>query len=336
MPTDPNQLKLAKELSRKEILLCIARVPNSNRVFVGCSDGKIFDVDVLAEKPEFQELAGHTSYVTGLALAGKTLVSGSYDGHLIWWDSETRQQIRNVEAHAKWIRRVTATVDGRLVASIADDMVCRVWDAESGQIRFELRGHDVKTPHHFPSMLYACAFSADGTRLATGDKVGRVVVWDTSSGQQVATLAVPEMYTWDPKQRIHSIGGLRSLAFSPDGKLLAAGGMGQVGNIDHLEGKSRVEIFDWQKGERTHEIPGDQFKGLVERLTFHTDGSWLLAAGGDNGGFLQFIDPATGKFIKQEKAPSHIHDFVLNETCDAIYAAAHGRVLMWTMTAATS
>ena len=64
MPTDPNQLKLAKELSRKEILLCIARVPNSNRVFVGTSDGKILDVDVLAEKPEFQELAGHMDLAT--------------------------------------------------------------------------------------------------------------------------------------------------------------------------------------------------------------------------------------------------------------------------------
>ena len=38
--------------------------------------------------------------------------------------------------------------------------------------------------------------------------------------------------------------------------MLAVGGIGKIGNIDHLEGKARVEVFDWQKGERTHEFPG--------------------------------------------------------------------------------
>src|SRR5438552_257273 len=86
------------------------------------------------------------------------------------------------------------------------------------------------------SKVYAVAFSADGYRLATGDKVGHVVVWDVESGKQLTTCEAPGMYTWDPVQRLHSIGGIRSLAFSPDGTRLAVGGMGKVGNIDHLEG----------------------------------------------------------------------------------------------------
>src|SRR5262249_52413344 len=159
-------------------------------------------------------------------------------------------QVRAVEAHQKWIRRVASTRDGKLLASVADDMRCRLWDAADGKMLHELRGHEEMTPHHYPSMLYASAFSADGKYLATGDKVGHVVVWETATAKQVATLETPVMYTWDPTQRRHSIGGIRSLAFSPDGKLLAVGGMGKVGNIDHLEGKARVEVFDWAKGER--------------------------------------------------------------------------------------
>src|SRR5205807_2042333 len=104
-------------------------------------------------------LASHASYVTTVALAGKLLVSGGYDGHLIWWDIDGPGEVRNVEAHAKWIRRVAVSPDGSQVASVADDMVCRLWDPATGKLIRELRGHDEKTPHHFPSMLYACTFS---------------------------------------------------------------------------------------------------------------------------------------------------------------------------------
>ena len=256
--------KLVKEISRKEIVLALAHVPGGRKVVFGGSDFAIYIVDLGAEKPEPLRLGGHDSYVTGLALAKNAVISGSYDGKLAWWDHESGKQIRVVDAHARWIRGVATSAEGSLVASVADDMICRVWDAETGEKRHELQGHRPMTPTHFPSMLYACAFSPDGKFLATGDKVGHVVVWDVASGRTVATLEVPTMYTWDPSARRHSIGGIRSLAFSPDGTLLAVGGMGQVGNIDGLEGLARVEVFGWQTGERTHEFPGETFKGLVE------------------------------------------------------------------------
>ena len=59
-----------------------------------------------------------------------------------------------------------------------------------------------------------------------------------------ATVEAPTMYTWDPTARIHSTGGVRSLAFSPDGSMLVVGGTGKVGNIDHLDAKARIEVFD--------------------------------------------------------------------------------------------
>ena len=146
------------------------------------------------------------------------------------------------------------------------------------------------------------------------DKVGHIVVWDVESGSSLATLEAPELYTWDPVQRRHSIGGIRSLAFSADGKFLAAGGSGRISNIDHLDGKARVEVFDWQKGERVHTFASDKFKGLVENLTFQPQGDWLLAAGGgDRDGFLMFFDVAAKKTLAQEKTPMYVHDLALNE-----------------------
>ncbi len=332
MPSlDPTQLKLVKELSRKDIPLCVARWPNSSRLFVGGSDFKVWEIDPLSEKPEPREFGEHESYVTGLALTGGRLISGGYDGRLMWWDAENCEHLRTVEAHTRWIRHVAASPEGNRVASVADDMVCRLWDADTGEGLHELRGHAELTPHHYPSMLYACAFSPDGKQLATADRVGHVVVWDVDSGKELATVEATEMYTWDPRQRRHSIGGARSLAFSPDGRFLAVGGMGQVGNIDHLDGKARVEVFDWRQGERTHAFPSDSFKGLVERLAFSPQGEWLLAAGGDNSGFLIFLDLDAKKVRHETKAPMHIHDFALSETGDTLYAVGHGRIVVWDM-----
>jgi WD40 repeat protein len=198
---------------------------------------------------------------------------------------------------------------------------------ESGRLIHELRGHEELTPTHFPSMLFACAISPDGRLLATGDKVGHITVWGLETGRKQAALDAPEMYTWDPVQRHHSIGGIRSLAFSPDGTQLAVGGSGKISNIDHLDGKALVHVFDWQSGKRTHEFASDKFKGLVEFLGFHPGGEWLLGAGGgDKDGFLTFFDLAANKALAQEKAPMYVHDLAIHETGNTIYAVGHKKI----------
>ena len=65
----PEKLKLAKDSGSKEIFFALARVKESGRVFLGASDGKVYEIDLLAEKPEFKSWEGHGPYVTGLALA---------------------------------------------------------------------------------------------------------------------------------------------------------------------------------------------------------------------------------------------------------------------------
>src|SRR5262245_61723790 len=129
MAIEPPKFKVAKELTREDIFLSLARVPNSERVFLGSSNGSVYSLDCAAEKLDPVAMPGHTSYVTGLALAGETLVSGSYDGQLIWWNPKTREQVRKVKAHDRWIRDVKSSPDGKLIASVADDMVCRLWHA---------------------------------------------------------------------------------------------------------------------------------------------------------------------------------------------------------------
>jgi WD40 repeat protein len=326
---DPSKLKMAKDLGRPEICLSVARVPQTARLFVGGADAKVYHIDLGAEKIEPVAMEGHTSYVTGVALAGAFVVSGSYDGKLIWWNAETREKVRTVDAHGRWIRKVAATPDGRVVASVADDMLCKLWNAETGELLHTLADHKPVTPNDYPSMLFVCTISADGTLVATADKVGHVVIWEIASGKKLGSVEASGLYTWDPTQRRHSIGGVRSLAFSPDQRLIAAGGIGKIGNIDHLDGPSRLEIFDWQAGKKVHEIEDSKLKGLIERLAYDPSGNWIVAAGGDNGGFVNFYDAQDGKLLKQEKAPMHVHDFALNDAYDTLYTVGHHKIAVW-------
>jgi hypothetical protein len=327
----PDSLKVAKTLTAPAVAFGVARAPGTTRVFLGASDFKVSEADLAADKFVPKELYAHASYVTSVALAGTTLVSGGYDGKLVWFDTKANKKLRETDAHQRWVRKVVASPDGKTVASVADDMVCRLWDAASGAMVKELRGHAEKTPHHFSSMLYALTFSADGQYLATGDKTGHVVVWDVATGKEVAAVEAPVMYTWDPVQRRHSIGGVRALAFSPDGRLLAVGGTGKIGNIDHLEANGRVEVFDWRSKKSVAEMVTDKSKGLVNKLQFAPDGSWLFGCGGAGDGFVAFFDVAAKKVLRQEKMPMHAHDFTATDDFKSVVVAGHNKVVVCSM-----
>jgi WD40 repeat protein len=330
MAADFTKLKLAQQITRDDILFALARQPGTERVFVGSSDFKLYGLDFAAEKPEPSAVGEHGSYVTAVAAVGKQLVSGSYDCRLKWWDAESNKLVRDVEAHAKRIRQLAVSPDGKLLASVADDMVCKLWNTSTGKLVRELKGHDEKTPNDFPSMLYAVAFSSDGKLLATGDKPGRVCVWNVADGKQLAVLDASGVYTWDPKARQHSIGGIRSVAFSPDGATIAVGGCGKIGNVDHLESPGRLEVFDWKSGKQKFVLSLDaKNKGLIEQLRFSPDGKWLVGAGGAGGGFIAFFDVTAGKILYQDSAPMHVHGLALSDDGGTIYASGHNRLAVW-------
>ena len=205
----PEKIKVIKELARPEIVFASARKPGTGRIFFGGSDFKVYDVDLDKDKPEPKELGGHESYVTGLALAGTSLVSGGYDGRLIWWD---------IGVAARRSARSTRIASGS--AASRPRPTARSWPAwpttwsagsgtpPSGRLIHELRGHEEKTPHHFPSMLYACAISSGrphcwrpATRSAT-----------SSSGRSNPAAGSPSWRRRASTPGTRSSGGTRSAA----------------------------------------------------------------------------------------------------------------------------
>lgn len=334
--SDPKLYERSFEKHAKEIYFCAALSSDGAAGFAGASDGKVYRFDLNDEKAErvAMEGAGHTSYVTGLARAGESLVSVGYDKRLVVWNAEEGKQVRAVDgAHANWIRGVVAFPDGSRVVTVADDMQAAVWDVASGEKLATFSDHAPQTPTHYPSMLFAAAVSPDGKRIATADKVGHVALWDAESFSQVGEIEAPGMYTWDPKARVHSIGGIRSLAFSPDGTKLAVGGIGKIENVDNLAGKARIEIFDVAGGSRLREIEGEK-DGIVARLVWADDASWLFAAGGPGNGFVTFWNPASGERLRQDEVGGLVHDAAFASGQETFFLAAHERVEYWKRKAA--
>ena len=328
---NPRNLRTVREIARRDILFSVARVPNTSRLLVASNDNKVHELDAGQANPTPRDLADHGRYVTCVRLAGNKVISGGYDGRLIWWDLENNRAIRTTEdAHSRQVRQLALSPDGTKLASVADDMVCRLWNVENGERIRELRGHEARTPTNFGSMLYCCAFSNDGTKLATGDRVGHVVIWEVATGRQLAAIEVPSLYTWDPTQRIRSIGGVRSLAFSPDGTHLAVGGVGQIGNVDGLSGPSRVEVHDWSRRQRLFEFQGAQ-QGLFNRLIWHPRNAWLCGTGGGSNGFILFYDTTGRAILHQANLPMHTHDSVFNEDFTTLYHAGHQKIVVQEM-----
>ncbi len=97
--------------------------------------------------------------------------------------------------------------DGQRIASAGGDgglFTVKVWDWQTGQEDFQLRGTRPGDPEFF-----AAAFSPDGRYLVTGRANGKVQVWGARTGEEVGTLGTHKR-------------AIRGVLFSPDGKHLAS------------------------------------------------------------------------------------------------------------------
>jgi WD40 repeat protein len=319
------KLKVIKSAKLPGDLLSIARTADSEKLWIGSTDGKVYGINLSDDKPMPITLEGHRSYVSGAVLAGKHLITASWDKQLIWWDTENRKPLRTVAAHQKWIRQLALSPDGNIVASIADDMALRLWDAESGKLIRELKGHAQRLPRYeYPNKLYACAFSADGKFLAVNDETAQVIAYETASGKEAARFQAGSFYHGNDWERNnHPYGGLRCLAFAPDGQSLALAGC-QNTDVAIINGHALVQLFDWHAGKQLHEFKTSGSNSQYEVLRFDPDGDWLLAGiGGGGKTVLHFFDVANKRLIKELPSPA-VFGLALGDDGDSIYTVGRG------------
>lgn len=160
-------------------------------------------------------LKGHSSYIWNLAFSpaeDNLLTSASVDNTIILWDVAFGQQLRTLRGPTYWMRSVAFSPDGRLIASGSGDGNVLLWDAASGEQVFTLRAHR--------GYIWDVAFSPDGLVLATASEDQTVILWDFSALSGGAGGNSDNFTSVVLKEHPS---GVRSLAFSPDGSILAAG-----------------------------------------------------------------------------------------------------------------
>jgi len=327
--------RIVQEVSYPGDLLSVVRTPAPSQFFVGGALGRIALIDLEAETKVVSSWAAHVSYVSSLTLAGDRLVSAGSDHRVIWWDRESLRPLRIVDDHPKWVRALACSPDGHLLATACDDMACRLWEAASGKLVRELRGHAPLTAEFLASKLYCCTFSPDGRLLATADQVGRIIVWEVATGKQLQSLQTRLFFTHDTNG--HGYGGIRGLAFAPDGVQLAASG-NQAGDTSTIGGsKSLIQVYDWTSGELTCDWnTGGNF--FYERAMFHPAGKWLVGIGGaGTEQKIAFFDPATKESLHQEPSPMLAFDGVLGESAEFLLTVGRkdnqGHLIQWALDA---
>ena len=252
---------------------------------------------------------------------GDILAAAGANGTVQLWNDATGQLARTLHVtSATGVSTVLFSPNGDILASVDSDFtqtgipadgIARLWDPETGKLVRSLLGH-----------VGAAAFSPNGKLLATGGADGddSIRLWNALTGRLVTTLQYPDptvsgvnnlvftpnghflasdqtdsdtILLWNTAtgQLVRkwnagsSENGLASLAFNPDGEILAGGEAG---------GGNTVRLWNTATGRLMRTLPITSSDG-VDDISFSPDGKVVASADAD--GNIQLWNVHTGQAI---------------------------------------
>jgi WD40 repeat protein len=177
---------------------------------------------------------------------GRLLAAGSGDGSLRVWRVSDGRLIQTMHGTTKYVVDVVFSPDGLLLASASEDVKVKLWRVNDGNLLYTLDGQVLPR------------FSPDGHLLVCESfPDGKVKFWRVSDGGLVRTIEGHPPYY------------VRTIVFSPDGRLLVSGSDGPI-----------IKLWRVNDGILVKTLEGHT-SGISE-VAFSSDGK-LLASGSQDG-----------------------------------------------------
>jgi WD40 repeat protein len=253
-----------------------------------------------------------TTYITqpiALSPDAKLIAAGGHDMKVKLWDRSNGHLRHVFSSPIADLRSVAFSPDSRLVAAAAGDGTTKVWTTETGKELHSLRSN----PAH--GGTWSVAFSPDNKQILTGGvnvPIG-LWLWDVASGSRLDSLGTAvtsqssvafspdttkiastglgrSVLLWDvPGARLlRRLNGSEvsvSVAFSPNGQLVAAG----THNKEAI-----VKVWDIHSNNSPRLLRGNT--GQIDTLTFSPDGGRLLSGARD--GKMKVWDITTNNLLR--------------------------------------
>ena len=264
---------------------------------------------------------GHESWVFDAAWSADSTrcVTSGGDGRLVWWDltSEKPAKLHVVQAHKGWIRTLSVSPDGKTLASGGNDGLVKLWNMSDAK--------PLATITASKRDIYRTVFSPDGKLIASGDLLGAVVAWNVADGKESARYDAKPLHTYQGGQQV-DFGGVRALAYTPDSKLLAAGGLYKATNPFGAVHEPIGQVFQTSDKKMIRQWVANAIRGgIFWSFRWLADGSLVGASGGSTGGFLLFFKPDGDKEIHRLGLPNILRDMDLAADGLTIATAHHDR-----------
>ncbi|MBS2026062.1 MAG: WD40 repeat domain-containing protein, partial [Deltaproteobacteria bacterium] len=147
--------------------------------------------------------AGHAA-INGLGFApgGKVIVTGANDGTVRFYDADSTLQLVRINGPQGPIKALSFSTEGP-IGVLGSDSTLTLADAAAQALVAQIEGEDAVT---------VVGLSADGTRLASANRDGRLRLWSVTPGARIIGYDAPKGF----------LSG-SALAVSPNGKRVAVG-----------------------------------------------------------------------------------------------------------------